>query len=237
MSAGEPIARIAELWRYPVKSMRGERVEALELLRDGVAHDRRYAIESSGAPRGKPLLTGAERAAMLLYAASVCGGGVRVRMPGGEEFGIGDPALLRSMEASLPQGNGLRVVHSERPLTDVRPVAVLSRETVGQLGRELGQAVDGRRFRANVVLSFEREDAGFAEDALVGRTLRLGAAAMLRVTERDPRCRVVILDPETAVPDAGLMKHLDRRHEGRLGVYAVVAVPGPLRVGDAVWVA
>lgn len=233
----EVVARIAELWRYPVKSMRGEQVDALDLLPDGIAHDRRYAVESSGAPLGKPLLTGRERATMLLQRAMVVDDQVLVELATGTRYDIGDPALLPAFEALLGHGHALSIVRSEAPLTDCRPIALLSSDTVAQLSAELQRPVDARRFRANIVLSFNHVERGFAEDALVGQTLRLGQTAMLRVTERDPRCRIVTLDPATAEADPTLMKHLDRRHDGRLGIYGTTVAPGPLRVGDPVTVA
>jgi hypothetical protein len=227
-------AIIAELWRYPAKGMRGERVDALRLDEHGIAGDRRWAIRSTGAPHGKPMLSGAERAAMLLFSASIIGGRTEVAAPDGERFDITNPALLRHMERHLPGHHTLALVQSTTPMTDVRPIAVLGSATVRQLSEELGTAVDPRRFRANILLNLSPEDAGFAEDALVGCTVRLGKEAMLRITERDPRCRIVTLDPATAVADPSFMKHLDRRHEGRVGVYATVERTGELHVGDAV---
>ena len=227
----EPLATIVELWRYPVKGMRGESVQSLELDLHGIAGDRRFAIHSSGAPPGKPLLTGAERAAMLLYRGNGQGDETTVTTPGGEVFSIHDPLLTAHLRASLPGGHSLSVVASDKPLTDVRPVAVLGIGTVAQLARELRTPLDARRFRANILLRFPE---GFAEDALAGRRVRLGAGAVLHLRERTPRCRIVILDPETAAADPPLMKHLDQLHGGRVGVYATVVAPGTLRVGDAV---
>ncbi len=258
-----PIAHIAELWRYPVKSMRGEQVDQLDLLPDGIAHDRRYAFESSAAPRGKPLLSGAERARMLLSNATVRNGLTHVRTPLGQDFAIDDPALLAALE--LTPGT-LHLVRSTKPLTDVRPIALLSTETVAELSRELAHPVDARRFRANIVLDFRRpaapdkylftlhepvisteakrrgetcfppadSDQPFPEEAHVGHTLRLGEAATIAITERIPRCRIVTLDPKTAQPNPALMKHLDRHHSGRIGIYATTLTPGPLRVGDPI---
>ncbi len=231
------VAHIAELWRYPIKSMRGEQVDALDLLPDGIAQDRRFAVESTGAPQGKPLLTGRERASMLLQHARVVDGRTTVETSRGDQFDLDDPALLSALEHILQQGHALRIVCSQAPLTECRPIALLSRETIARLSAELGQPVDARRFRANIVLAFGAPLPGappFPEDALVGHTLLLGDSATLRVTERDPRCRIVTLDPETAKPDPTLMKHLDHRHDGRLGIYAATVQPGPLRVGDAV---
>ena len=226
-----PIAHVAELWRYPVKSMRGEQVDQLDLLPDGIAHDRRYAFESSAAPRGKPLLSGAERARMLLSTATVRNNSTYVRTPAGDEFAMDDPALLTTLE--LIPGT-LHLVRSTSPLTDVRPIALLSTQAAGELGRELAALIDPRRFRANIVLAFDTPTQHFPEDRLPGHTLRLGPTATIAITERIPRCRIVTLDPETAQPDPGLMKHLDRHHSGRIGIYATTLIPGPLHVGDAV---
>ncbi len=148
----DDIVTIAELWRYPVKGMRGERLAALDLDAHGIAGDRRFGFRSSGAPRGKPLLTGAERAAMLLYTASGAGAETRVTGPDGETFRLDDPLLIDRLQDSLPGGHTLSLVRSETPLTDVRPVAMVGAGTLAQLAREFGAAVDPRRFRANILL-------------------------------------------------------------------------------------
>ncbi len=232
-------AHIAQLWRYPVKSMRGEQVDELDLLPDGIAHDRRYAIESSAAPAGKPLLTGRERTGMLLYTATVRNGETWVRTPHGNRFAVEDPELLHTIQAGAP--GTLRLLRSDRPLTDVRPVSILSLQTIARLSHELDRPIDARRFRANILLSLtpapqpQPAFPAFQEDSFVGHTLRIGSSATLRITERDPRCRIVILDPDTTAPDTTLMKHLDRHHGGRLGIYATPLTPGPLRIGDPVF--
>jgi uncharacterized protein YcbX len=230
----ETIATIAELWRYPVKGMHGERLEALHLDKYGVAGDRAWAVSSSGAPSGKPMLSGAERAAMLLFSAEGEGNSTKVTAPDGTRFSAADPCLLASMERHLPGKHALQMLHSERPMTDVRPISVLGSGTIRQMEQELGRVVDARRFRANILLDFSPSQQGFTEDALVGRSIRLGEDAVLFITERDPRCRIVTLDPQTAAADPLLMKHLDRQHQGRVGVYATVERTGWLRVGDPV---
>ena len=211
--------------------MRGESVLALDLDANGIADDRRFAVSSSGAPPGKPLLTGAERAAMLLYRASGQGDETKVTTPEGELFGIHDPRLLARLRATMPGAHTLSIIKSQKPLTDVRPIALLGTGTIAKLAQELGTPVDARLFRANIILQIKD---GVTEDDLVGRHLHLGPEAVLYMTERIPRCRIVTLDPETATANPALMKHLDRRHKGRIGVYARVVTTGRLRIGDAV---
>jgi uncharacterized protein len=242
------IAHIAELWRYPVKSMRGEQVDSLEMLPDGIAADRRYAFVSSGAPAGKPRLTSRERAALLRYSAYVSGNETRICTPEGLTFSAHDPALLTHLEQNLPQQHRIALEHEPgaAPYTDVRPISVVSTQALATVSRTLGSPVDPRRFRSNLVLTFTAKatevltggDADqFPENALTGCTLQIGATCRLRLLERIPRCRVVTLDPDTSEPDPTLMKHLDRHHGGRLGIYAAVVTHGPLRVGDPVLLA
>lgn len=241
-ASGEPIAHVAELWRYPVKSMRGEQVNTLEIEPRGIVNDRRFALLSSGAPAGSPMLTSRERAALLQYRAEVIESRTFVTTPAAERFHVADPALLRYIKAHLPQGHRIRLEQDpdKTPYTDVRPIAIASTQTFAALNQSLGRAVNPRRFRANLVLTFaghglEQVGGGsFPEDALAGRQVALGSDCRLRLLERIPRCRVVTLDPDTTEPDPALMKHLDRHYGGRLGVYAAVLTTGTVRQGDSV---
>ena len=108
----------------------------------------------------------------------------------------------------------------------MRPLSLISLQTVRRLSVEMGQDLDPRRFRANLYLDMPQ--GPFAEDSLVGRTLRIGATAEIRLRERDPRCRFVTYDPQdpAAAPLFSLIKFLDRDHEGKCGVYATVVTPG-----------
>lgn len=127
----------------------------------------------------------------------------------------------------------LTLMRSDRALTDCRPVSLLSMQTVQQLGAELGTTVDQRRFRANIYVDFAAA-GGFAEDTLVGRSLRLGAKAVITILERDPRCKMIALDPETGASNPELLRQVAQAHEGMTGVYGAVLVEGTLRQGDAV---
>ena len=226
------IGAIAELWRYPVKSMGGEPCEVLSLDSLGVAGDRRFAFESSDAPPGKPLLGSLGRSAMLRFSAATDRDGlVRVRAPDGASVAIDSPDLLRRFNALLPPSATLTLLHRDRPFTDVRPIAIHSLGAIRALARELGVDFDARRLRSNLIFDLGADEA-FLEDRLQGRTLRLGKTAEIQITERIPRCRMVSLEPATADPDPSLLRHLARYHEGRAGIYARCTVSGEVRVGD-----
>ena len=230
----EPLhtAQLAALWRYPVKSMHGEPLHETTLTAHGLHGDRRFAFESSGAPPGMLRLTGAGRREWLRCRAQTdATGRTTVRTPEGEVLDVYAPALLDRLTRWLNDSHTLTLTEAAAPQTDCRPLSLISHATIAHLAAELGATLDPRRFRANFYLQCEQP---FWEDALVGRTIAIGAQARLRVLERDPRCRFITLDPETTEPLPGLMKLLDRHHQGRAGVYASVLCPGRVAEGDVV---
>ncbi len=93
--------------------------------------------------------------------------------------------------------------------------------------------MDKRRFRANIFLDL-KSGRGFDEDKLVGRTLRVGVKTTIAVMERDPRCKMITLDPNTGQQNAEVMKQLARAHETKAGVYGAVLVEGTIRPGDEI---
>jgi uncharacterized protein YcbX len=256
------VGRIDSLWRYPVKSMRGEELEEAFVGFAGVYGDRLFAFKSTGCPKGFPYLTGREQREMLLYRprfrhpdkagkppdltetdalgpnlnplpADPAYLAVDVETPSGEVLGVDDPALANRLAARMDQGHSLTLVRSERALTDCRPVSLFSIQTVRQLGEEIGTAIDQRRFRANVYVDLESA-AGFAEDGFVGNTLRLGSKVTIAVLERDSRCKMITIDPETAEPSGAILRQVSRAHDGMAGVYAAVLVQGLVHRGDEV---
>ncbi len=257
------IAKISTLYRYPVKSMAGEQVQALLLTSRGVADDRLFAFESIGAPAGMLRLTGQERRHMLRYRPHLLPSGeVEVLTPTGELLPVDSRELLSHLQTHIPGASAISLTHATTPQTDVRPLSLISLATIASLERALagepeGSHLDPRRFRANFYIDFEHNwldqercetsslpelvysnEGVFPEDRLTGRCLRLGETARILIRERDPRCRFITYDPELphlAVPLHSLMKLLDRQHQGRAGVYASVLTPGPVQTCDPIW--
>jgi uncharacterized protein len=256
------VGQIDSLWRYPVKSMRGEELAEAFVGFSGVYGDRLFAFRSSARPAGFPYLTGREQEEMLLYrprfrhpdkaakppnlgpAESIAPGmnplsadpaalAVEVETPSGEVLGVDDPALIRMLAERMRDDHSLTLLRSERALTDCRPVSLFSIQTARQLGDELGTALDKRRFRANIYLDLGFAP-GFAEDGFVGRALRLGPKVVVSIVERDPRCKMITLDPETAEPSPDVLRKVTRAHDGMAGVYGAVLVEGTVHQGDHV---
>lgn len=161
---------------------------------------------------------------------------VEMETPSGEVLAIDDPRLVAMLGEGKGGGDatdGVTLHRSDRAMTDCRPVSLFSVQTARRLGEEVGSAVDKRRFRANVYLDLGAA-GGFAEDAFVGRTLRIGAKAMVAVTDRDPRCKMVMIDPDTAKQDPMVLRAIHRSHDNKAGVYGAVLVEGTVHPDDEV---
>ena len=110
---------------------------------------------------------------------------------------------------------------------------MISLQSVQQLEAELGIPIDKRRFRANIYVDLAT-DGGFAEDKLVGRKLRIGSKAEVMVLERDPRCKMISLDPDTGEHNPEVLRKVAQAHETFMGVYCAVLVEGVLKEGDSI---
>jgi uncharacterized protein YcbX len=258
----EVIGTVNSLWRYPVKSMQGEPLEEAFAGFAGIYGDRIYAFSDTGAAPAFPFLTSREQQKMLLYRpfflspdkmrrppnleeAEALGPGVTavyatghdarvsVETPAGEKLPIDDAELLRRLRDGIGDRHHLALVRSDRSLTDCRPVSVFNVWTAHQLSDETGTTVDQRRFRANVYIDLESHQ-GFAENALVGRSLRIGPKATVTIVERDPRCKMITLDPDTGEQNPEIMRCVARKHDGHAGLYAAVLVEGIIRRGDQI---
>jgi uncharacterized protein YcbX len=256
------VGKIESLWRYPVKSMRGEELPEVFVGFPGIYGDRLYAFHSSAAPKGFPWLTAREQESMLLYRPSYrypertlkpgnladaegLGSGLTpvyaafadfmldVETPSGARLEIDDPRLIRMLRDGIAARHELTLLRSDRSMTDCRPVSIFSVQTARQLSDELGIEIDKRRFRANLYIDLE-SGKGFGEDEFVGRTLRIGAKLSIAVLKRDSRCKISTLDPDTAKPNPEVLKHLARHHEGQAGIYGAVLVEGSARRGDEI---
>jgi uncharacterized protein YcbX len=93
--------------------------------------------------------------------------------------------------------------------------------------------IDRRRFRANFYADWA-EDRPYREDDLVGRTLLIGERLRLAVLERDPRCKMITIDPETGQTEPRVLLHVTKAHDGMAGVYAAVLVEGVVGPGDPI---
>jgi uncharacterized protein YcbX len=227
------VGTVEELWRYPVKSMAGERLQEAEISWHGLAGDRRWAFVRDGLERSHfPWLTIRERPEMAHFVPSLtdpaqpdaCS--ALVRTPEGEEIDVADPALLERL------GGGVRVMKQNRGIPDIAPLSLMTTATIAGIGALVDRTLDVRRFRPNLLVRPAGEEP-FPEDGWVGATLRIGEARM-RVDQRDRRCVMINVDPDTAERDARVLRAAAQQRESCLGVYGTTVTPGRIAVGDDV---
>jgi uncharacterized protein len=226
------VGRVAALWRYPVKSMAAEELDAVEVSWHGLAGDRRWAFIRDGQVRsGFPWLTIRERPEMAHYRPRFAepdrpnASTTLVRTPSGADIDVADPALAAEL------GPGVGVIKQDRGVFDTMPLSLVSTQTVAGLGRLVGADLAAARFRPN--LCVDVPGPAFAEDGWVGRVLSIGGLRM-RIDRRDKRCVMVNVDPVTLHRDPAVLRAIARERENCLGVYGSTVAPGRVAVGDPV---
>jgi uncharacterized protein len=257
----EQLGTVETICRFPVKSMAGEAVEQAFVGYGGVMGDRVYAFARSGGRPGFPWLSATHREALVLYrprfragaaaalpveleASLALGPGVNpvfptedafhveVATPEGKSLPIRSPEL--AAELARLSGEAVTLRFSERSHYDCRPLSLIGNASIHKLGEELGLSLDKRRFRMNLYAD-RLDDIPYRETDLVGRTLQLGPRLRIAILERDPRCKMITLDPDTAQPDRRILRHVNEAHGGMAGVYAAVLVEGVVRKGDGIY--
>lgn len=206
--------RVAELWRYPVKSLSGERLERANLLADGFEGDRLVRLEDE---RG--LLT-ARRKQRLIGVAAGVGEDGEARIEG--EPWTSEASARRIRELA---GDGAQLVATDTGARfDAAPVLVVTDGALSAFGE------DRRRFRPNIVIEGV---PGLDERGWVGRELAVGSAVLAGL-ETCERCAVITIDPDTIEVRPDVLRGVNERFEGIMGVYCGVVRPGTIAVGDEV---
>jgi uncharacterized protein YcbX len=235
------VATIAQLYIYPVKSMAGIPVQEAYVGLDGILGDRLYSFVRAerAASNSFPWMTARESARMLLYKPRFTQlptpeqpePPVQVRTPEGPEREVNDPVLREELASQAREP--LFLLKSARGIFDCQHVSVFSLASVGALAAEAGCPVDPRQFRANVYME-PVSGQPFDEEKWPGYLLQLGSEVLTGVTQRDPRCMMVNLDPETGKQDPRVLRAIAKAHQGQAGIYANVVRPGVIRVGDPI---
>ncbi len=231
----EVIGRVVALWRFPVKSMAGERLTQVELGWRGIKGDRQYGFHFAGSASRFPWFTGRDVSDMVRYRAcfrdpaDLKGSPIDVTAPDGECFGLDTPEL----RARLSAGGGAPVALMQcgRGLFDAMPVSLVTTALQAALDEASGAPVDPRRFRINIVIDSDLRGEQWGE-----RLLAFGAEDGPRLLVQEPiaRCVMVTIDPDTATRTPAVLKTVVQRFGNRFGMYASPARTGLIHEGDVV---
>ena len=261
-------ATVSALWRYPVKSMRGERCDDVLVGADGIAGDRRYAlvdaltgkVASAKNPRLWPTLLSFGARYLEPPGTNGVTARVEIALPDGTLRTSDDPAVETDIGTTL--GRRVRLASAAPPqpvleeywpdiddlahrdevtdeampaatFFDCATVHLLTTNTLRALGfRYPAGNFDVDRFRPNVLLDVD-EAVEFAEDAWIGKTVRIGANVVLKVTGGTGRCVMTTLGQGSLPADTGVLRTAAKHHGSHVGVYAEVVHGGSIALGDA----
>lgn len=231
---------ISGLFRYPVKSMRGELLSQGHLYWHGLDGDRRYAFVRQGVNGGFPWLTGRELPDLLRYTPRLLEpetpgqSSVVVVMPDGRELPVESPELAEALAESYR--SPFFLFNLGRGAFDSQVLSLMSNASVAALGHSAGMGLDGARFRQNIYIETP-DGRPFQEEEWLDRTIVFGAehdGPRVRINRRISRCVMINIDPHTAERDARVLKTVAQTRDNYAGVYASVERPGAIRLGDPV---
>ena len=268
MSDGD--GSVVSLWRYPVKSMMGEELNASDLTDRGVLGDRSRAlvdaetgkVVSAKNPKKWPNMFDFRA---VFAAPPVLGSPlppVRVTLPDGNSATSDDAGFAELLSAALGRPVTLATAalpepsleeywpdiaeldHQETVTDEAMPVNtffdlatvhVLTTATLNRLRELYPQGrFEVRRFRPNIVVGLDHDDADFAEGKWVGRELRIGDDVVLEITDHCPRCVMTTLAQGDLPKDSGILRTAALHNEVHVGVYAEVRRAGRVQRGDSV---
>ncbi len=221
---------IAEIRRYPVKSMGGESLPYVDLDARGLVGDRWFSVvdQDGKLGSGKNSSTFRRFDEIFDYSASMVDDEVRVVGPAGS-WRVGDSELDRTLREHLGAE-----VHVERatgtPFYDAGQVSLVGTASLEWCREHLDVDGDRRRIRPNLVVSTTEP---FAEEGWAGATIRIGSV-VLTMDRRIERCRMVDIAQEGLAEQRGWLKALGRERDLSLGMYAEIRTPGRIDLGDAV---
>jgi uncharacterized protein YcbX len=234
------VGRVSELWRYPVQSLQGESLSVLDFTTGGAVGDRGYCIVddtgeggTAARPQWKKLIGWRAR-----YLGEPKAGDdlpkVEIMFDDGTHMVSDDVRLNDAISERLGRRGRLaqtRAPDVKRPYV-ASPCHLLTSATLKALSAAYptGRFVS-QRFRPNVVLDCG-DQVGFLETGWLAQSLSVGPVAM-KVVEHCLRCALTTRPQADLPKDPGILHAAQQRNENRVGIYAEISAPGPVRIGDS----
>jgi hypothetical protein len=228
------LGRIAALWRYPVKSMRGEALQSLAVDERGAIGDRYFALRDSDGRLGSGKTSKRFRQidGLLGFTAATENGVVVVRFPDGRTMRADDPSLGSILTAACGMAIKVESEDQDRIMhRDSAPLHLLTEASIAWLRARLPDvAIDARRFRPNIVIAGEA--TGLVEQEWLGRAIAIGESLVINAARPTVRC-VMTTQPQAELDAApAVLRTLAEDNAASLGIYAEVLRPGTVRIGD-----
>ena len=203
------IGAVASIWRYPVKSLRGEALESTDVLAGGIPGDRaRALLVREGHVREGKTYRGKENNVLHLQTDTAS-----------------------AVEAARERGVTIEIIDEEPHYFDDAPISILVDRWLENLSHHVGYFVEPERFRPNffirAVPSFTADEA-----ALTGRELQLGDV-WLRVRYPIERCVTTTYDQTTGESDPEILRYVAQNRSTWMGIYCDVLRAGTVRIGDS----
>jgi MOSC domain-containing protein len=229
------VGRVAALWRYPVKSMLGEALSAIEVNQRGVVADRELAIRGADGKFGSGKNTRRFRRidGLFGFRAYFEQGVPVIKFPDGRLVSAIDPEIHEMLSTVLGQPVTLA---REAAIShfDQGPVHLVTSSSQDWLRARLPKSrIDARRFRPNILIQASGA-AGLVEQSWIGRVLGLGKRVRVRVREPTERCVMITNEQDELPSDPGILRELAQVNDACFGVYAEVFDSGEVRLGDDV---
>jgi uncharacterized protein len=227
-------AVVLKLWRYPVKSMLGEACESVDLDARGVAGDRLFAIRDGDGKLGSGKTTRRFRhiAGLFAFRAVHRAPAPEIIFPDGRRMAGSDPDIHHALSQALAAPVTL-AREDGMPHVDSAPVHLVTSASLRWLQAALPDSrIDERRFRPNIVIDVPGTER--VEQQWLGKAIRIGASAKLRISEFTERCVMTTFAQADLPADARVLKCIGRDADLQFGVYAEVLSPGTIACGDRI---
>ncbi len=225
--------RLAEIWRYPVKSFAGERLTTVRVIERGLDGDRLWALVDTEGRIASGKTTGGFRKlpGLLRHRSHLEGDIPVITLADGRSARAGDPDISTVISAIAPEGWSLQREAGTSHF-DAAALHLVTAATLASISRAIAEPMAAQRLRPNLVLDVGHTGS-FPEDEWLGRKLRIGTATLL-VSERCERC-VMVGHPQAALAARPkLLKTIGAINHACAGVYAQVLVPGTVSQDDTV---
>lgn len=232
------IGKITKLVRHPVKSFTGESISSTNVMTYGLYGDRSHAFIDLTNHRKHLTIT--QYPNMATYKARFTEEENISKLPpieivnkDGKVYDWQDKCLLQELEANTNRKlTAIQYAPDFVPFPSIEEdhLLLISEQALAELEQSIGEKVDERRFRGNIV--YQRTALEIAEEDLIGRKIKIGDQVVIQVNKFCERCMIITIDPETGEKQPAILKKIAKEKNNHFGLYGSVIHTGKINVGD-----